>query len=129
MRQLNELFEKKSLAIPMRRKSRQDDAQSSISLLMHRSFFRKSIMVIYRVHVSLLGIEPLIWRRVELSSQTTLKQFHRILQIVMGWEDHHLHEFRVGTTRYRIPAPDYDDPGDVISESTVLHSDALPLQA
>jgi len=36
-------------------------------------------MEIYRVHVSLREIEPAIWRRIELSSQTTLKQLHRIL--------------------------------------------------
>jgi hypothetical protein len=38
-------------------------------------------MDIYRVHVSLRRIDPSIWRRIELSSQTTLKQLHRILQI------------------------------------------------
>ena len=59
-------------------------------------------MTIYRIHVSLLDIKPLIWRRVELSGQTTLKQFHRILQIVMGWENYHLHEFLVGTKRYGV---------------------------
>jgi len=50
-------------------------------------------MDIYRVHVSLRGIEPAIWRRIELSSQTTLKQLHHILQIAIGWEDSHLHEY------------------------------------
>jgi hypothetical protein len=52
-------------------------------------------MDIYRVHVSLRRIEPSIWRRIELSSQTTLKQLHRILQIAMGWENYHLHEYIV----------------------------------
>src|ERR1019366_4325068 len=84
-------------------------------------------MIIYRIHISLLDIRPLIWRRVELSSQTTLKQFHRILQIVMGWENYHLHDFLVGTKRYGIPDPDYDDPGDVIVESKIPLSEVLPL--
>jgi hypothetical protein len=30
-------------------------------------------------------IEPAFWKRIELSSQTALKQLHRILQIAMGW--------------------------------------------
>ncbi len=47
-------------------------------------------MLIYRVHVAVIDIEPPIWRRIELSSRTTLKQFHRILQIAMGWENYHL---------------------------------------
>ena len=83
-------------------------------------------MIIYRIRVSLLDIRPVIWRRFELSSQTTLKQFHRILQIVMGWGNYHLHEFRVGTKRYGVPDPDYDDPGDVIVESKILLSEILP---
>jgi len=36
----------------------------------------------------------------ELSSQRTLKQFHRILQIAMGWKDCHLHEFMLGGPSY-----------------------------
>jgi len=56
-------------------------------------------MDLYRVHVSLREIEPAIWRRIELSSQTTLKQFHRILQIAMGWENYHLHEHIVDGRR------------------------------
>jgi hypothetical protein len=42
----------------------------------------------------------------ELSSQTTLKQFHCILQIAMGWEDCHLHEFVVDQKRYGTPHPE-----------------------
>ena len=102
------------------------DANFDIPLYKSRSFFRKITMIIYRIRVSLLDIRPLIWRRFELSSQTTLKQFHRILQIVMGWGNYHLHEFRVGTKRYGIPDPDYDDPGDVIVESKILLSEVLP---
>lgn len=84
-------------------------------------------MMVYRIRVSLLHIKPLIWRRFELSSQTTLKQFHRILQIVMGWENFHLHEFRVGTKRYGVPDPDYDDPGDVNVEAKITLSEVLPV--
>lgn len=51
--------------------------------------------MIYRIHVSLRESQPVIWRRIELSSKTTLKQFHRILQIAMGWEAYLLHQFAV----------------------------------
>ena len=102
------------------------DAKPSIFLLITRSFLRKITMIICRIRVSLLDMRPVIWRRFELSSQTTLKQFHRILQIVMGWGNYHLHEFRVGTKRYGVPDPDYDDPGDVIVESKILLSEILP---
>lgn len=65
-------------------------------------------MQIYRLHVSLQDIKPMIWRRIEVSSETTLKQFHRILQIAMGWENCHLHEYIVDGRRYATPDPNYE---------------------
>jgi len=83
-------------------------------------------VAIYRIHVSLLDIEPPIWRRIELPSQTTLRLFHRILQIVMGWENYHMHEFLVGKQRYGVPDSTYDEPGEVILEGKIYLSDLLP---
>ncbi len=83
-------------------------------------------MDIYRVHVSLRRIEPFIWRRIELSSQTTLKQLHRILQIAMGWENYHLHEYIVDGRRYGTPDPAYDSPGEIIRETVVRLATVLP---
>jgi hypothetical protein len=48
------------------------------------------------LRVELLEIEPLIWRRVRVMRNVKLKRLHDILQIVLGWEDSHLHEFRAG---------------------------------
>lgn len=83
-------------------------------------------MDIYRVHVSLQRIEPSIWRRIELSSQTTLKQLHRILQITMGWENYHLHEYIVDGRRYGTPDPAYDGTGEIIRETGVSLATVLP---
>jgi hypothetical protein len=83
--------------------------------------------VIFRVYVSLLDIEPPIWRRIELSCRTTLKQLHRILQIAMGWSDSHLHEFVVNGQRYGISDPAYDEPGEVIAEGRVRLEEVLPV--
>lgn len=82
--------------------------------------------MIYGIHVSLREIQPLIWRRIELSSKTTLKQFHRILQIAMGWEDYHLHEYIVDGRRYGTPDPTYDELGEVVRESGVRLEAVLP---
>jgi hypothetical protein len=81
-------------------------------------------MTVFRIHVSLDEIEPPIWRRLELSSQTTLEQLHRILQIAMGWENYHLHEFVIDGRRYGMPDPDYDEP-EIVADSTVCISDVL----
>ncbi len=86
---------------------------------------RKSV-TIFRIEVLLKKTSPKIWRCIEVSSKTSLDQFHRILQIVMGWKNCHLHEFHFGGRRYGVPHPQFDLSGRVLSEDSVLLSDALP---
>ena len=62
---------------------------------------------IYQIKVTLDGSKPPIWRRILVRSDTTLAQLHAILQVVMGWEDYHLHQFIVGQIYYGVPHPDY----------------------
>jgi hypothetical protein len=80
--------------------------------------------MVYRIYVRLEVIVPPIWRRIELSEQSTLDQLHRILQIAMGWENCHLHEFTVDGMRYGMPDPDYDEPG-IVADSKVSLADVL----
>lgn len=51
------------------------------------------------LHVELEGIEPPIWRRLEVENSLTFAELHDILQTAMGWDDEHLHEFIVGAHR------------------------------
>ena len=83
-------------------------------------------MTIYRLYVSLLEVAPPIWRRVELSSQASLAQLHKLLQAAMGWQDYYLHEFEIGGKRYGSPEEDLELPGAVVRDSTVRLSRALP---
>lgn len=46
-----------------------------------------------RARISLRGIEPEIWRIIEVDSGLHLDQFHEVLQIAMGWQQCHLHTF------------------------------------
>lgn len=55
---------------------------------------------VYEFRISLVGIRPQIWRRVRVPGSTTLARFHEIIQLVMGWEDSHLHVFRIRDTDY-----------------------------
>ena len=48
------------------------------------------------LRIELLEIEPLIWRRVRVARSESFKRLHEIFQIVLGWQDSHLHEFRAG---------------------------------
>jgi Plasmid pRiA4b ORF-3-like protein len=69
---------------------------------------------IYQIKVSLDDTHPPIWRRILVPAHTTLLKLHDILQIVMGWEDYHLHMFTIEGTIYGDPAHDeYGDLGTV----------------
>jgi hypothetical protein len=56
--------------------------------------------LIYQIKVTLTEIMPPIWRRIQVTDETRLDRVHEILQIVMGWTDIHLHEFRSGGILY-----------------------------
>jgi hypothetical protein len=64
---------------------------------------------VYQMKVTLKGIHPLIWRRILVTDDTTLTDFHQILQVAMGWEDYHLHQFIIEGRYYGEPDPDYPD--------------------
>lgn len=66
--------------------------------------------------VTLVGIRPPIWRRIVVAGDASLAELHDVLQIVMGWEDAHLHRFEIGARRYG-SADDGLDVGEV-DEST-----------
>jgi hypothetical protein len=49
--------------------------------------------------------DPPIWRRLLVPADLTLEQLHDVLQLAMGWEDCHMHEFRIGQQRFGKPDP------------------------
>ena len=55
---------------------------------------------VYQLKVVVAGIEPPIWRRIQVPADVTLAGLHRILQRAMGWTDSHLHEFEIKRQRY-----------------------------
>ena len=44
-----------------------------------------------------------------VSGQIPLFGLHQMIQVVMGWENSHLHQFIVGKTYYGEPDPEYGD--------------------
>jgi len=60
---------------------------------------------IYQIKVTLLDTDPPIWRRLLVPADLTLEQLHYVLQLAMGWEDCHMHEFRIGQQRFGTPDP------------------------
>jgi len=62
---------------------------------------------IYQFKVTLKGSKPPIWRRIQVRSDTRLDQMHEIIQVVMGWEDYHLHQFIIFDQYFGVPHDDY----------------------
>jgi len=55
---------------------------------------------IYQLKVTLLYTRPPIWRRLLVPSGFALEDLHSVIQAAMGWDDSHLHEFRIGQKRF-----------------------------
>ena len=58
---------------------------------------------ILQLKVRLLGISPMIWRRVLVAESVSLRELHGVVQLAMGWEGIHLFEFAVRGVRYAGP--------------------------
>jgi hypothetical protein len=55
---------------------------------------------IYQIKVTLRDTRPPIWRRLLVPAGLPLDAFHDVLQMAMGWDDFHMHEFRIGQRRF-----------------------------
>jgi Plasmid pRiA4b ORF-3-like protein len=55
---------------------------------------------IVQVKVWLLGISPMVWRRVLVPATFSLRDLHGVLQVAMGWEAIHLYQFSLRAVRY-----------------------------
>jgi hypothetical protein len=81
---------------------------------------------ILQLKVTLLGSRPPIWRRLLVPSDMTLDSLHHVLQLAMGWQHSHLHDFRAGRRRFGDTDPDFGEPSDDLEdESRVRLSDVL----
>ena len=58
--------------------------------------------IVYQLKVVLVGISPMIWRRLQVSGASTIADLHYILQIAMGWSDDHLNQFIIHGKRYGV---------------------------
>lgn len=64
---------------------------------------RKPKPRLVELRITIADIEPPIWRYVRVPDTYTLHQLHRIIQLLFGWLDYHLYEFRVGDRRFEEP--------------------------
>ncbi len=65
--------------------------------------------MVYQILIELEGVKPLIWRRVRVESNITMRTLHHTIQVVMGWDNCHLYAFKVnGETITQIDFVDED---------------------
>jgi hypothetical protein len=81
--------------------------------------------MIAQLKVVLDGIEPPIWRRIEVPLDLTFARLHDVLQITFGWTDSHLHQFEAGELRIGVPDPDWGDE-NVEDEQVVRLDRVIP---
>lgn len=71
---------------------------------------RSKAKSIYQLKITLRGSKPPIWRRVQVPGSATLDMLHAVIQIAMGWEESHLHQFFVDGATYAPPDSGFVDP-------------------
>lgn len=74
-----------------------------------------------RLKITLERFRPAIWRRVEVDDDLSFEELHRVIQVAMGWDDAHLHEFRVAGLRIAMPLDSdgmFDDDEPALPEDT-----------
>lgn len=54
----------------------------------------------YQIHIELAGLQPPVFRDVIVPNTISLDRLHDVIQIVMGWEDAHLHMFSIDGKTY-----------------------------
>lgn len=54
----------------------------------------------YLIRLELMEVAPLVWREFVVPADISLDRLHDVLQILMGWQDAHMHEFNFGKQRY-----------------------------
>jgi hypothetical protein len=93
---------------------------------MNGGFMAKKPEEIYQLKIWLGEIEPRIWRKFEVPSNTRLDKLNEIIQGVMGWTNSHLHEFSADGVRYGAHYPDGNDYNDgMLDESKARLTDLV----
>jgi hypothetical protein len=65
---------------------------------------------VHQLKITLTGIRPPIWRRVQVSSAINLRRLHDVIQEAMGWTQSHLYQFQVGDVEYGEPDEEFGMP-------------------
>ena len=80
---------------------------------------RKKFIQVYQFKISLKGLEPLIWRQIQVPETYSFWDLHVAIQDAMSWLDYHLHLFTMRNLltgrKIKIGIPDDETPGDELA--------------
>jgi hypothetical protein len=65
---------------------------------------------VHQLKITLIGIRPPIWRRVQVSSSINLRRLHDVIQAAMGWTQSHLYQFEGGDVAFGEPDDEFGMP-------------------
>lgn len=75
--------------------------------------------LIFQFKITLAGISPSIWRRIQVPKQYSFWDLHVALQDSMGWLDYHLHLFRI-RKHHEKRAVEIGIPGEEMDDNITL---------
>ncbi len=94
-------------ALILSAKSLMDCLESEVTGAMEPMAAARSTESIYRLRITLADVEPPVWRLVEVPD-CSLGELHEVIQVVMGWENSHMHQFVLNGTCYGHATSDLD---------------------
>lgn len=84
---------------------------------------------LYQFKITLMGIEPPIWRRIQVQD-CTLDELHEHIQTAMGWTNSHLHQFQINGQLFGDPEllnqDDYGEEFEIMDSTATLLSEIVP---
>ena len=78
----------------------------------------------FELDVRLRGVEPAIWRTLEVPGSLSMEDVHFAIQVAMGWTNSHLHEFDIAGTHYGMV--DVDEAAELEDERAYSLEDFVP---
>jgi Plasmid pRiA4b ORF-3-like protein len=80
------------------------------------TIMESALPTVHLLRITLMDVTPPVWRLLRVPSATPLSVLHGIVQVAMGWEDRHLHEWRVGDRT--LGSAEEEDWGDEIEDES-----------
>jgi hypothetical protein len=74
--------------------------QQNLRLVKGKDTPKETEGFVYVFHISILYIAPEIWRSFQVPGSFNLGELHDVIQVVMGWENYHLHSFEINKKIY-----------------------------